>query len=723
MSSGSEDRPRKRMRKGTRSCLECRRRKIRCVFQSDAIICNGCRPRGSTCLDQEFTDTQSLEKRKNMRERVGQLEGMIGQILHKLDTSTKDVGESDTSKEVKSLKADISRASSELNAAAALRSLQSELSPSSLKVGNDGSESVPNPPAINGNRFTNAPFLSLFDNAIFSQDDKDTGEVVAHGENTDTGALQSSLTKKHNILKALKALAPSLQDLMAILEASRDILPLSLRVLPEIIEGMAGSLEAAGVVGLRDHMWVSLESRDVLVVAKMLLCVAIFIQHLPAKFDYTRTNLPATSEALDAQYVRPVESLLMSDEGWAGSGLEAVLCMILQSKFYLNIGKPGKAWLINRRAMAFAQLIGVHHRQVGNSQDKLSSRKRNLWLQIWQHDRMFSLVLGLPYSVPESHFGLEDMEGNEDGVSLVMQFMFRMCIVTGRIIDRNHCPRNMTFARTLEIDQELEKSKEFMPIDWWDSSPDRNTPVEAAFDMCVGKFWYHNVRKLLHLPFMLKSFTDRRYEFSRVAALESSRDMLKQYKIFRDEQQPMLSMCDIVDFEAFSAAMILILHLLGQSSSTLHDPERDARDWELVGSSTRDMQRVSQEMSCAVAGQGAKILDDIQNARYLECGDKNYEAVIPYFGKIRIRRGPNLVSQMKSSGVSPSTTCQLLTPPDSISTVSEFGQEPLVSVDSYFQPVPYSEDATNTQGIDWMSTLNLDLRDDWNWFVNGAEMV
>ena len=83
--------PRKKMRKGTKSCLECRRRKIKCTFeQSRPAICNECFARGSTCIDQEHGEIQpppsstSAEQSYSLRERVTQLEGLVREVLNRL---------------------------------------------------------------------------------------------------------------------------------------------------------------------------------------------------------------------------------------------------------------------------------------------------------------------------------------------------------------------------------------------------------------------------------------------------------------------------------------------------------------------------------------------------------------------------------------------------------------------------------------------------------------
>ena len=53
---------RRRLRKGTHSCWECKRRKMKCVFDPLAnatTTCNGCRRRGSQCVSQEFPEVVS----------------------------------------------------------------------------------------------------------------------------------------------------------------------------------------------------------------------------------------------------------------------------------------------------------------------------------------------------------------------------------------------------------------------------------------------------------------------------------------------------------------------------------------------------------------------------------------------------------------------------------------------------------------------------------------
>lgn len=68
-----------------------RRRKIRCTFEPGrSSICNECHLRGSICVDQEHGIQESPgilqgEQPYSLRERVTQLEGVIRDILQRVD--------------------------------------------------------------------------------------------------------------------------------------------------------------------------------------------------------------------------------------------------------------------------------------------------------------------------------------------------------------------------------------------------------------------------------------------------------------------------------------------------------------------------------------------------------------------------------------------------------------------------------------------------------------
>ena len=71
--------PRRAMRKGTRSCYECRKRKVRCIFGKNSSICEGCALRGKRCVEQsrELLQESALESKESLKERITRLEAIV----------------------------------------------------------------------------------------------------------------------------------------------------------------------------------------------------------------------------------------------------------------------------------------------------------------------------------------------------------------------------------------------------------------------------------------------------------------------------------------------------------------------------------------------------------------------------------------------------------------------------------------------------------------------
>lgn len=77
----SEEPPAKRVRKGTRSCQECRHRKIRCIWPSEnARICQSCATRNRTCeLQLELIQNPETTKLTS-RARIDALEKSVSDL-------------------------------------------------------------------------------------------------------------------------------------------------------------------------------------------------------------------------------------------------------------------------------------------------------------------------------------------------------------------------------------------------------------------------------------------------------------------------------------------------------------------------------------------------------------------------------------------------------------------------------------------------------------------
>ncbi|KAL8662587.1 MAG: hypothetical protein Q9168_008232, partial [Polycauliona sp. 1 TL-2023] len=676
-SESSDYNPRKRMRKGTHSCLECRRRKIRCIYEEDATACTRCTTKRLQCADQEYGDAKALgaDKRKSMRERTNELEGMITQILTKLDNNPATAGPQDHT--------DV-----ETKAAEALRCLRTELLPSTT-TGADvlGSTGLASPSSdeksdtVNdGSRhFHNPPLLSLFDNSVLA-----TGNEQHDAPTTGSGSTSKApvVEKNRKVLSALKSLMPSRHDLGLILRGSRQSLQLWQEALRNCPQTLVDQVNLDEVAMTQDFIVSSLQSEDLAIVAQTFACLALTMQQLPGTFDFSTLNLPASTDALQDHYITAVETLLAADDSLS-STFEGLSCLIVQTKYYVNMGKPRKAWLTIRRALNFAQMLGFH-RQTFDRNDVATGTRRSIWLTIYQVERFLSLLLGYPSACLDQHFeGL--LAGDTSDPNTKRQcFNVKLSVITGQIINRNQNPKSMTIAATHKIDEELEEVRSMFPAEWWDPPSESFNPEANTFEKFVSKTFFHNVKVLLHLPFMLKSSSDRRYEYSRIAALESSRMMINNYHCIRHPDRPLIAVCNVIDFQVFTAAMLITINLLGNpstSTSSTSTPDMNSTtqqntdDWNLIHGLISDLREVVKtgrtRGTSGVAAQALTVLEDLSKAKdHQDCkdSDASYQAVIPYFGKIRIRWGKAIrarKSSFNSSNTGNNSTSTTATTPNS----------------------------------------------------------
>lgn len=78
---------RRKTRKGTRSCWQCKRRKVKCTYASPAEdVCIGCARRCLDCVGQEFPDQDPgpSSKGRMVGDRIGRLESMIQHLAEQV---------------------------------------------------------------------------------------------------------------------------------------------------------------------------------------------------------------------------------------------------------------------------------------------------------------------------------------------------------------------------------------------------------------------------------------------------------------------------------------------------------------------------------------------------------------------------------------------------------------------------------------------------------------
>ena len=688
--SDSDSHPRKRFRKGTHSCLQCRRRKVRCVFESNSLRCENCIVRDSLCLQQEAErdGRRSSEPQTRILQRLQEVETLLSQVLERLPVGSAGSLRSGESTQRKTY--------AEPPSASSLACQR----PSTLAEATYPSSKSFTPCDAG----CNAPLLTLFDNSVLKRDlGSRDGSSTANLVVPDSEYGYSNKDTRRQLLGSIKNYVPNVHDLTRILGFSRDSWRMWRNVFPEDLESISAEPEDVKVGTIRDFIYKSLNTDSVAIVTKVILSLAVHLQQLPRDFNFSECTLHTSSEALQEYYMSFVGRCLDQDDGFVET-MQGVESLMIQAEFYVNLGKPKKIWSIFRRAVNTAHLLGLHHASQ-DSTNVWASRRTALWRQIWQNDRELSLVLGLPYAVSEVF--LAPCSTVADRTEEI--FLAKLGIISGHIIERNHNHGQSKYHVTSDIDLELEECKDLMPAEWWALTQSLHMSDDALFSVSVMKMKYHNIRKLLHLPFMLKSYEDPRYDCSRLICLESAREMIKIYRTMRDEERPLLKMCDMMDFQAFTAAMILVVELLARSQFSVHyDPQQETSDWNTVNSIIRDFKRISATMVCSVPEQAAHLLEDFYITHHdpTTAHQTVYQATIPYFGKLRVVRGPCTAPDAPSTNTA-------IEPSNS----SDPNVDPLINFDAYFQTLPGALHPWQELETDW--AFDLGLADDWSWSLQG----
>ncbi|TKA73207.1 hypothetical protein B0A49_04241 [Cryomyces minteri] len=636
-------------------------------------------------------DDQSLDQRKNLRERVAQLEALVTRLLDK-DPSRSD-----------------SREKGAAEALSHMRSIDGTTGRSGSGTCAGAFPPTPSPytVATPAEEFPeHAPLLSMFNNDVLSRTDTRDSQCTAdepsivtpgsdlsrHGSNT-----QQANPKNARICQELLSLLPTREDLFKIIERTGGWWAFMRQEYP----GICG--DDAHITFQHFYARATRQGSPA-VIGCLLLCMAM-----------------SSHEHADV-YLQHVDALVTSDDAYAGT-LDGIVCMILQGKCYGNMGQPRKSWLVFRRGIMFAQLMGLHRGH------KRPRKHESIWWQLYMGDRYLSILLGLPHGITDSHCDLTVQLDSKDPWNSLLVFHKRTAVMAGKVIDRTQGIADQSYASALDIDQQLDNIENDMPPEWWDVATARQAGAATLAELhsrLLTQICAHQIRLYLHLPFMLKSANNPRYGYSRTACFGAAREMLRIYHLLTVEFAPLSYECKVIDFIAFTAAVLLVLGLLGYGRlDSSNNALQEESDWALIDITLEIFRQASteKEPGCAAHPNGtAKI-------------------AIPYFGTISVGRGRGFtnVRQTDSTGLpTPDASSygqeSLATnTPLSQQELNSFTEDPLITYDGFYMSAnplpPGQQDATggfenafsDPSGLMWQGVPNADIDQDWSWFMDPVQ--
>ncbi|KAF7531720.1 hypothetical protein G7054_g8617 [Neopestalotiopsis clavispora] len=487
-SLAQESNSRKRkIRKGTHSCWECKRRKARCIFAAAADdICVGCRRRGLSCIRQDLPEELSHSKtsRPDIDERLDKVESLLSELNNKLR------------KEAPSAKQN------------------------NANAGGDVSDNV-----VAHKPNTNAVHLSI-----------SAGSVNPY-----------SCGESHQAITAsLLAAWPSTEDTENLLRNSHGTTL------------YCHHLNAGHHCRLTEEDWTTKPAKlpfvpspemHPVVLARRMLCCVLFLQSPCAAQRYLFSEPLRT---IMYRMLTAVVGLVNANDELHGS-LESVECFMLESMYHMHYGNLRKSWLVNRRAMLLAQMIGLHHRPMPPMQSldpQLASDPMAIWCRIVSQDRYLCLLLGLP-------------PGSSNKIELLLHN------IGAKILERNET-RRLEYSQDLIIDAELLELAHNAPEGYW-TAPRMDGVASGSFadalavNTLTRQVMYYHLLNQLHWPYLLNTLhceghgrSTKHEEYSAMTCVHASREILNRFILYRNFNSA--SQCfRPVDFLAITAVLTLLL--------------------------------------------------------------------------------------------------------------------------------------------------------------------
>ncbi|RAK95407.1 Zn(II)2Cys6 transcription factor [Aspergillus ibericus CBS 121593] len=561
---------RRKIRKGTSSCWECKRRKIRCTFAAKSnATCIGCQRRGSKCLSQEFPDEVG-EEGQPIGDRIGRVEALVNQLVK--NTPVRSIAsrcgsdgptETTTPTPTRTFSPSCTSASTSITNAAGNSQIPASLEPSADGLDWDYSDA---PPMSHQSTSVPARYVKV------------------------SQALHASLPSREDMEVLWKVHA----------HASISFSRVMVVPYPDLERDGLNCSSMNNVPGPESHP---------VQLATYMFIVATVLQYMD--LEKSKEQVKALSEPPRAMMKRLAETAirLVTTHEELLDTVEGLTCVMLEGIYQANCGNLRPAWIAFRRAMALAQLMGIH-RPGGSPSLRLLDpnykfNARFLWYRIVYTDRFLCLMLGLPQGSLDRSMAADAALAHDTPLGRLER---THCAIASRILERNDAdPASYNMSTVREIDLELQDIAQTMPSGWWlapNLASTNGDPTIEFWEMLrlVTQVYHFNLLNQLHLPFMLQfASTTQMHNYCASTCVNASREILSRFIAFRAFNR-VAYCCRAVDFFALIASLLLLIAHLRQHARPpeelnllAHQRQGDRAMVEQAVASMDQLGRVSQD--------------------------------------------------------------------------------------------------------------------------------
>ncbi|TGJ81090.1 hypothetical protein E0Z10_g7683 [Xylaria hypoxylon] len=571
----------RKIRKGTRSCWECKRRKNKCTWADGEGKCNDCHRRGTRCIGQEFPQEQAAHEKRGTNKsddnRLQRLEKLVEELSRNINPEDARGHHTQSRPNDRGDKPSIGTSDGRRKAVLS----------SKLPAAND----IALQP-----RLIRAPAGSSL-----GQFGQATGEQITP------------------VVHALVAAWPSEHHHDAIL--SSNVGPLH----PALSAACSGFQTPPSP---KDLLQLPPPGTTPVAIARKLLILGTYLQVLSSQSDGEITGPNPEFLVVSSRAIEIVGKLITHNDNLPQS-VEIIECLVIETQYHNYMGNIRRAWIVLRRAIAIAQVLGLDRQSkslahnTNTVEAQATSHQESVWFLLVRFDQYISLMLGASPTLPENSQippGLLERYTPSERMGRLHS------LAAGRILQRNRI-NIYDIIELREIDKILQTAAACMPAQWW-LPPDWSNDCGGEGFLCIVSrlmvhFAHYNILLQLHLPYMLHSLSNQKFYYSTTTVISASREILARFTTFRS-RHPTVSYCRGLDFFTFVASIALcLLHIHASYENQILGHCDSISISDLLAH-----QRVANR------GLMERALQSIEKIAQIESDDKLISDIIPAFRKL-----------------------------------------------------------------------------------------
>ncbi|KAL4994218.1 hypothetical protein BDV10DRAFT_189223 [Aspergillus recurvatus] len=651
------------VRKGTKSCTECRRRKVRCVrIPEDAATCRQCAERNTACLAQTSSSRPRQANRLPSRYRIAQLESQVSRLTKAVSNIEVKLGGNP--------------------------SIQLDETATHIP-GSDESDAESTPSEI---LIAEPSHLrSLF------QNDWLTVDTNRRNEQLQERRVKASAHLAERVRPELQKLIPTKEQTAEMLVCTYDWMQMVHTMLPQ--PSVPNSSQE--ILGHYDEM--CRPDVDIIALASWLLTLAITAQQIPQEGESPDTPSKGSQRRIDfARAVSDaVESLIMAHDRLIGTFQGLGMCIHF-IRLQMSRGNSQKGWLKLRHVIALAELMGLPKaaqlarikKPNGPADEAAQNEKIQLWNLICTIDRLGGMLINLPPYTRRYQLKAPD-ELTVDGAVKPSVYMSRLMDISPKVYDLEDLsategPTTKLYTSALEISREARDLASQTPSSWWAI----NMTDDLKPDHIVQYMHYCLVMKA-HLPVALRQDRSEEYLYSRLACIDACESVAQRYHFIRRKLPSGFFTLRMLDLQAFGAmaALLLLSHTCPFPDHRTFQIDRP-RIERVVTQIIELMEEKSKDgVGVDFADRGAKTLRALWNLLQQDASDpapmQELTVNVPLLGNIHIRRNvptaqtilpesqrPSMMPQSADWPAHEQVTPSAYNP--QLTTSSTYMQEPLI---------------------------------------------